>query len=93
MWLDADCRFERILNCANVLRSHPAGQCPAIRLDESPQRLDDFRRGLVASEDDFRNPGASHPIGVNANRWLFLGDPLEFLPLHAAKCLAKIDER
>ena len=79
MCIDRDCRFERILDCVHVLRSYPAGQSPAVRLDQSPQGVGDFRTCLVASQDDFGNPGATHTIGIDANEWLAFLDSVRLV--------------
>jgi hypothetical protein len=70
--LDRDRWLEGILDDANILRSYAAGQCPAIRRDESPQCIGDLRARLVARQDNFGNSGAAHPIGINPNGYLIL---------------------
>jgi len=84
MYHHRDSRFERIPNDADVLRSDPASQRTAIRFDESPQGICNLRIRLVASVYNFGNPGAAHPMGINAKRWVVLFDRLDPILLRVA---------
>jgi hypothetical protein len=93
MRFDRDLRLQRTLDYGYLLRSYSASQSPTIRLDQLSQSVGNLGTRLVAGEDDFGNPGATHSIGIDANEWQEHFSRFVLLLLPKAKSLTKINKR